>query len=109
MGKVKLTDELQSVKAEVAKLKASGVEFIIALGHSGLGTDQRIAREVDGVDVVVGGHSHSYLFSGESGTVSNIFYIELDFIRIPNNISYVLISRKRTSNIKVSFRFCYRI
>lgn len=66
MGKVRITDEVQSVRTEVAKLKNAGVEFIIALGHSGLEMDRRVAREVDGVDAVVGGHSHSYLNSGKS-------------------------------------------
>jgi len=65
VGKVRITDELQSVRTEVAKLKNAGVEFIIALGHSGLEMDRRVAREVDGVDAVVGGHSHSYLYSGK--------------------------------------------
>lgn len=65
MGKVKISDELRSVKSEVVKLKSSGVEFIIALGHSGLEMDKRIASEVHGIDAVIGGHSHSYLFSGE--------------------------------------------
>ncbi|XP_026816651.1 protein 5NUC-like [Rhopalosiphum maidis] len=64
VGKVRITDELQSVRTEVAKLKNAGVEFIIALGHSGLEIDRQVAREVDGVDAVVGGHSHSYLYSG---------------------------------------------
>lgn len=64
VGRVRITDEVQSVRAEVAKLKNAGVEFIIALGHSGLEMDRRVAREVDGVDAVVGGHSHSYLNSG---------------------------------------------
>ncbi|KAL4083344.1 hypothetical protein QTP88_028671 [Uroleucon formosanum] len=64
VGRVQISDEIQSVKTEVAKLKSAGVEFIIALGHSGLEMDRRVAREVDGVDAVVGGHSHSYLISG---------------------------------------------
>lgn len=68
MGKVKITDELESVKAEVEKLKKSGVEIIIALGHSGLEMDKRVAKEVVGIDAVIGGHSHSYLFSGEFST-----------------------------------------
>lgn len=71
MGKVKITDEIESLKTEVAKLKNRGVEIIIALGHSGLDMDKRIAREVDGIDAVVGGHSHSYLFSGESNIIRN--------------------------------------
>lgn len=65
MGRVRITDELQSVKTEVVKLKKAGVDFIIALGHSGLEMDKRVAREVDGVDAVIGGHSHSYLNSGK--------------------------------------------
>ncbi|CAI6372865.1 unnamed protein product [Macrosiphum euphorbiae] len=64
VGRVRISDEVQSVRTEVAKLKSAGVEFIIALGHSGLEMDRRVAREVDGVDAVVGGHSHSYLISG---------------------------------------------
>ncbi|CAH1733426.1 unnamed protein product [Aphis gossypii] len=63
-GRIRIIDELQSVKTEVVKLKKAGVDFIIALGHSGLEMDKRVAREVDGVDAVVGGHSHSYLNSG---------------------------------------------
>jgi len=66
VGRVRISDEVQSVRTEVAKLKSAGVEFIIALGHSGLDMDRRVAREVDGVDAVVGGHSHSYLISGKS-------------------------------------------
>jgi len=66
VGRAHIFDEVQSVRAEVAKLKNAGVEFIIALGHSGLKIDRRVAREVDGVDAVVGGHSNSYLISGKS-------------------------------------------
>jgi len=70
VGKVRITEEIQSVRNEVAKLKNAGVEFIIALGHSGLEMDRRVAREVDGVDAVVGGHSHTYLISGKSTAIS---------------------------------------
>ncbi|VVC41500.1 Calcineurin-like phosphoesterase domain, ApaH type,5'-Nucleotidase, C-terminal,5'- [Cinara cedri] len=63
-GRVIVSGEVDSVQAEVSKLKKSGVDFIIALGHSGLETDKKIAREVAGVDAVVGGHSHSYLRTG---------------------------------------------
>ena len=42
----------------------NGVNIIIALGHSGFKMDQRIAKEVDGVDLVVGGHSNTFLYNG---------------------------------------------
>lgn len=49
---------------EAAILKKNGVNIIIALGHSGYIVDQQIARECPEVDVVVGGHSNTFLFSG---------------------------------------------
>lgn len=79
MGKIKINDELRSIKSEVIKLKRSGVEFIIALGHSGLEMDRRVAREVDGIDAVIGGHSHSYLISGKFIIRSFIFPIKILF------------------------------
>ena len=42
----------------------NGVNIITALGHSGFKMDQRIAKEVDGVDLVVGGHSNTFLYHG---------------------------------------------
>ena len=54
-------DEIEELKADVAALEAEGVTKIIALTHVGYGLDQRIAAEVPGVDLVVGGHSHTYL------------------------------------------------
>lgn len=37
---------------------------IIALGHSGFEMDKLIAQKVKGVDVVVGGHSNTFLYTG---------------------------------------------
>ncbi|XP_050531182.1 protein 5NUC-like isoform X2 [Daktulosphaira vitifoliae] len=64
VGKVKILDEIESLKPVVTELKEQGIDFVIAIGHSGLEMDKRVAREVEGVDAIVGGHSHSYLFSG---------------------------------------------
>lgn len=65
MGKVKYMDEIESVQAEATRLKADGIDIIIAVGHSGYIMDQRIAEEVDEVDVVVGGHTNTFLYSGK--------------------------------------------
>jgi 5'-nucleotidase len=45
----------------IERLSAEGVNIIIALTHLGLENDRRLARETSGVDVIVGGHSHSLL------------------------------------------------
>lgn len=60
-------DESKSVRAEAAALKAQGVDIIIVLSHSGLSVDKIIAR--DGgpdIDVIVGGHSHTFMFTGDN-------------------------------------------
>lgn len=45
----------------VDELTAQGVNKIILLTHMGLGLDMRVASEVTGVDVIVGGDSHTLL------------------------------------------------
>lgn len=45
----------------VASLRAQGVNIVIALTHLGLNVDCELAGRVDGVDVFVGGHTHSLL------------------------------------------------
>lgn len=54
-------DDVESLRADVDKLEAEGVNKIIALTHVGYLRDQLLAREVAGLDAVIGGHSHSLL------------------------------------------------
>jgi 2',3'-cyclic-nucleotide 2'-phosphodiesterase (5'-nucleotidase family) len=60
---VDVTDEIRAVRATVASL-AGRVDVVVLLSHAGTGTDERIAAQVPGIDVIVGGHSHSRLPSG---------------------------------------------
>lgn len=57
-------DEIAALQPEVDKLKTLNVNKIIALGHSGFETDKLIAQKVKGVDIVVGGHSNTFLYTG---------------------------------------------
>lgn len=52
------------MRVEAQRLQAEGVDILIALGHSGYELDQQLAEEVEEIDVVVGGHSHTFLWSG---------------------------------------------
>ncbi|CAM4694675.1 unnamed protein product [Leuciscus chuanchicus] len=58
-------DEVTALQLEVDKLIALGVNKIIALGHSGFAVDKMIAKKVRGVDVVIGGHTNTFLFTGD--------------------------------------------
>lgn len=57
-------DEITSIKDESEKLDEQGVNIIVAVGHSGFIKDKEIAKEVPLVDVVVGGHSNTFLYNG---------------------------------------------
>lgn len=57
-------DHVEALKREVAALQAVGVNKIIALTHVGALEDQELAKAVDGIDVFVGGHSHTLLHNG---------------------------------------------
>ncbi|CAB1440470.1 unnamed protein product [Pleuronectes platessa] len=57
-------EEVDALQPHVDKLLTLGVNKVIALGHSGFTKDQDIARRVRGVDVVIGGHTNTFLYTG---------------------------------------------
>ncbi|MGN7408133.1 5'-nucleotidase C-terminal domain-containing protein [Sporosarcina sp. SAFN-010] len=74
-NKVKLENYIERAKATVEAFEAKGVNKIVALTHIGVhessvyGSDQSLAKAVPGIDVIVGGHSHTEL--KEPITVAN--------------------------------------
>lgn len=54
-------DAKETLTREVGELESMGVKHIVAVTHLGLPEDRALARSVNGVDVIVGGHTHSYL------------------------------------------------
>ena len=63
-GNVKFLKEIESVNLESEKLKAKGVDIIIVLSHSGIERDKLVAANCPHVDIIVGGHSHLFLYNG---------------------------------------------
>ncbi|XP_073339299.1 snake venom 5'-nucleotidase-like [Pagrus major] len=62
---LKFEDEVEALQVQVNKLETLGYNKIIALGHSGFDVDQQIAKRVKGVDVVIGGHTNTFLYTGK--------------------------------------------
>lgn len=56
---ITFTSAIEAARQQVAALKAEGVFTIIALTHVGIDVDRRIAREVGGMSIIIGGHSHT--------------------------------------------------
>ncbi|MEO9782065.1 MAG: 5'-nucleotidase C-terminal domain-containing protein [Sedimentitalea sp.] len=63
-------DEINSLSADVAMLQEEGVNKIIALTHVGVNKDMEIAAAVPGLDVVVGGHSHTEFSNTKDGAMA---------------------------------------
>ena len=58
---VRFTDPAEALQEEIERLEADGVNRIVVLSHSGMTSDLDIATRVKGIDVIVGGHSNTYL------------------------------------------------
>ncbi|XP_025097410.1 5'-nucleotidase-like isoform X2 [Pomacea canaliculata] len=62
---LKFGDVVEAVRKEAEALTRQGINKIIALGHAGYSVDKEIAT-IPGVDVVVGGHSHTFLYNASN-------------------------------------------
>ncbi len=58
---IRVSNPVVAVQEQADKLTADGVDKIIVVSHAGFYADERIARDTTGIDVIVGGHSHTYL------------------------------------------------
>ena len=55
---------IESVQEAVTELTSRGITKIIAVGHAGFEVDKEIAKNVKGVDAVIGGHTNTFLYTG---------------------------------------------
>ncbi len=58
---VVFSSSVDAAQAEIDALAADGVNKIVLLTHVGLPEDKRLAQELTGVDLIIGGHSHTLL------------------------------------------------
>ncbi|XP_064489242.1 protein 5NUC-like isoform X2 [Ornithodoros turicata] len=63
-GRVEFSSDVECVRREALRLRKLNVTIIVAIGHSGLMRDRLIAQEVPELNIIVGGFSHSFLYSG---------------------------------------------
>ena len=63
-GRYTFADEVESVRKEVEILQAQNVSIIVAIGHAGFEIAQKVAAEVEGVDLVISGGDHTFLYTG---------------------------------------------
>ncbi|KAJ3314415.1 hypothetical protein HDV04_000377 [Boothiomyces sp. JEL0838] len=57
----KFMDPIIPVQKQVDELNSKGVKKIICVSHNGYWDDQELAKNTRGIDLIVGGHSHTLL------------------------------------------------
>jgi 5'-nucleotidase len=60
-GDVVFSPAMEAAQAEIDGLTEAGVNKIVLLTHVGLPVDRRLAEGLTGVDLIIGGHSHTLL------------------------------------------------
>jgi 2',3'-cyclic-nucleotide 2'-phosphodiesterase (5'-nucleotidase family) len=59
-----LPDSHTTARRLVRSLRDAGATIIVCLSHQGLEDDKRLVEAVEGIDLVIGGHSHTRLEAG---------------------------------------------
>jgi len=60
------------LQKEIDKMKEQGVNKIILLSHAGFIADKELAQSIEGIDVIIGGHTHDLIKGIQEG--KNLFY-----------------------------------
>ncbi len=59
---VQFEDQHETARKMVEQLKSEGAQLVIAITHSRVEEDVDLALDVDGIDIIVGGHCHTALY-----------------------------------------------
>lgn len=62
-----IEDTIEDIQKEVENLKAQGINKIILLSHMGNIVDKVTAITTDGIDVIIGGHTHEIIKGVQEG------------------------------------------
>ena len=67
-----LEDTIEDIQEEVDELKEKGINKIVLLSHLGRKRDKIVAENTEGIDVIIGGHTHELIRGIKEG--ENLFY-----------------------------------
>lgn len=62
-------DIISAAQKAVDSLLKEKCDLIIALTHIGIELDRQLAKGVDGIDIIVGGHDHEYFYETHGNTI----------------------------------------
>lgn len=109
-GDMQFLDQHQTARNKVAELKEKDAELIIAITHSGVAEDRELAKQVEGIDIIVGGHDHTALFEPiiEANTIivqadSYLKYLgQLNLAYYPDNQELKIINQEKNNEFLIT-------
>jgi 5'-nucleotidase / UDP-sugar diphosphatase len=60
---------VETARAAIARLEAQGADVIVALTHDDLADDRDLARAVEEIEIILGGHDHDPMTFDDGGTL----------------------------------------
>lgn len=63
-GRIRILPVADSINRETWRLRQQGVKIFILISHGGFEADKRLAVACPEIDVIVGGHSETFLYTG---------------------------------------------
>lgn len=103
-GKIAFASAEATAKKLIPDIKKQGADVVVVLSHLGIRADRELAGKVDGIDVIVGGHSHTEMKKHEevNGTLitqaggfsKNLGKLELDIKQIDGKTQIVGVRSK---------------
>jgi 5'-nucleotidase len=98
-GGVQVVDPEACAAEMVQTLREKGADIVVLLSHLGLSADRRIAANVPGIDVILGGHTHHVLekpervgntWIGQAGKYAAYYgHLVLDFDPVRRHVRHV--------------------
>ncbi len=73
---VQVEDPVLTVRNLIGRLKKNGISSFIVISHIGIDGDRDLARAVPEIDLIIGGHSHTYLREAEQ--VNGVWIVQAD-------------------------------
>ncbi len=65
LGNIIYEEAESTIKKYMAEIKNEGIDYLILLSHLGIEEDREIAEKIDGIDVIIGSHSHTFIHEAE--------------------------------------------
>ncbi|MFC0410256.1 bifunctional metallophosphatase/5'-nucleotidase [Roseomonas elaeocarpi] len=64
---IRFGDPAAALERVLPQVRAQGASTVLVLSHLGLENDRKLVKQVGGIDLIVGGHSHTLLANGLEG------------------------------------------